>query len=213
MSYLQYGCGHDAPDSWINFDSSPTLVLERAPLVGRYLNKNARRFPACVRRGDIVRGLPVAPGSASAVYCSHTLEHLPLEDFRKALRHTWAMLKPGGVFRCVVPDLAYYIDNYRTSGSPTAAHTFLHDTMLGRETRPRGLYAWLKEIFGGSAHFWMWDYPALAHELAAAGFVDIRRAQFGDAADPRFAEVENESRWTNCLGVDCRRPGLNSPIL
>jgi hypothetical protein len=52
----------------------------------------------------------------------------------------------------------------------------------------------------------MWDYKAIQKELAEAGFVEIRRAEFGDASDPNFREVEDEGRWVDCLGVDCRRP-------
>ncbi|MES2692496.1 MAG: methyltransferase domain-containing protein [Verrucomicrobiota bacterium] len=105
MSHIQYGCGHEAPPSWQNFDSSPTIVLERIPLLNLLYSKNAVRFPAHVRRGNIVRGLPVPAESADAVYCSHTLEHLALDEFRTALRNTYAILKPGGTFRFVLPDL------------------------------------------------------------------------------------------------------------
>jgi hypothetical protein len=52
----------------------------------------------------------------------------------------------------------------------------------------------------------MWDYKGIAEQLAAAGYTDIRRAELGDSSDPRFNEVESEGRWTNCLGVDCKRP-------
>jgi hypothetical protein len=51
----------------------------------------------------------------------------------------------------------------------------------------------------------MWDYPSLERELDKSGFGQIRRAEFGDAEDPRFAEVEEESRWANCLGIECRK--------
>ncbi len=64
----------------------------------------------------------------------------------------------------------------------------------------------LKQRFGGSKHLWMWDYKALEFELRSAGFADVRRAVFGDSADPMFAEVEQPERWTNCLGIECRRP-------
>ncbi|MQP68452.1 hypothetical protein GE253_24335 [Niveispirillum sp. SYP-B3756] len=60
--FVQYGCGWTAPPGWHNFDASPTLRFERLPLVGRLYSKNGRRFPDNVRYGDIVRGLPLAPG-------------------------------------------------------------------------------------------------------------------------------------------------------
>ena len=59
-------------------------------------------------------------------------------------------------------------------------------------------------------HQWMWDYPSMARELAAAEFVGIRRSQFGDAEDPRFAEVEQLDRYFTGdiqeLSIEARRP-------
>jgi hypothetical protein len=52
----------------------------------------------------------------------------------------------------------------------------------------------------------MWDFKSIVQELAAVGFVDIRRAAFGDSRDPQFASVEAKDRWDGCLGVECRRP-------
>jgi hypothetical protein len=40
-------------------------------------------------------------------------------------------------------------------------------------------------------------------KVRAAGFVDIRRAQFGDSEDHCFKEVEDLGRWQDCLSVDC----------
>ena len=206
MTHVQFGCGHEAHPGWLNFDSSPTITLERIPILNRLYSKNAVRFAPYVRRGDIVKGLPLPPASATAVYCSHTLEHLALDEFRIALRNTRALLVPGGTFRFVLPDLEHIARAYLASPEPCAAHRFLEESMLGVAARPRGLVEFLKRWIGGSKHLWMWDYKAMAHELAAAGFVEIRRAAFGDAADPKFNEVENIGRWNHCLGVECRRP-------
>lgn len=103
--YVHYGCHHCASPEWLNFDASPTLRLERLPVVGRLVRKNARRFPANVIYGDIVLGLPVSPDSCNGVYCSHVLEHLALEDCRRALLNTHRIMKRGGIFRMVLPDL------------------------------------------------------------------------------------------------------------
>ena len=115
--YVQYGCGCSAPGGWRNFDASPTLRFERLPLIGRLYTKNKSRFPANVAYGDIVKGLPIAPGSCDGVYCSHVLEHLSLDGFRTALRNTHGLLRPGGVFRLVVPDLEYYAKRYLSDPS------------------------------------------------------------------------------------------------
>ena len=90
--YLQYGCGFCVGKDWLNFDSSPTLRIERLPVIGNVLGRiagNSRRFPKEVKYGNIAKGLPIAENSVRGVYASHVLEHLALDDFRKALRNTF----------------------------------------------------------------------------------------------------------------------------
>jgi hypothetical protein len=203
---VHYGCGWSAPLQWKNFDASPTLRFERLPMVGSFYTKNKKRFPKNIEYGDIVKGLPVSPDSVHVVYCSHILEHLALSDFRTAIQNTFDMLQPEGTFRFVLPDLEHMMDQYRRDGSPDAAINFMQNTILGIETRPRGLRAFLTSWLGNFRHLWMWDYKAIARELQQVGFVDIRRASYGDSAEPLFDEVEDEGRWTGCLGVECKKP-------
>lgn len=63
----------------------------------------------------------------------------------------------------------------------------------------------MQEWLGNSQHLWMWDYKSIAQELENAGFIDIRTAEFGDATDTLFTEVEDRGRWKNCLGVECKK--------
>lgn len=206
--YVQYGCGLVAPEGWLNFDVSPTLRLQRLALVGGFFRARlAPRFPDAVRLGDIRTGLPVAPGSVSGAYCSHVLEHLSLEDCRRALRNTFTMLRPGGRFRFVMPDLRWYAEAYVRDKGPRGAPTFMRETNLGHEQRPRGMGGMLRTWLGNATHLWMWDYESMAAELAGAGLTQIRRAVFGDCVDQRFNAVEEISRWKDQLGVECIRPG------
>lgn len=202
---VQYGCGHSPAPGWRNFDASPTLRFERVPIIGLMWTKNAVRFPPNVEYGDIVKGLPVSSGTCSRVYCSHVLEHLSLDDLRRALRNTHLILKPGGVFRLVLPDLEYLIRRYLADASPDAALKMMRESGLGLESRPRGLFATAKVFFGNSRHLWMWDYRALSIELENAGFISIRRAEIGDSEDPAFSAAEDASRWLHCLGIECRK--------
>jgi hypothetical protein len=208
--YVQYGCGMSAPETWINFDCSPTLRFERLPLVGRLYTKNIRRFPDNVQYGDIVRGLPVPPDSCKGVFCSHVLEHLALEDFQVALQHTFQYLELGGVFRLVLPDLEQLARNYLADSSNMAASRFMEASYLGKKRRARGLRGFVAEWLGNSAHMWMWDEKAMVEQLRHHGFIDIRRATFGDAQDRRFDEVEDKARFDGCLAIECRRPIYNA---
>ncbi len=201
--YVHYGCGLCAPEGWLNFDASPTLRFQRIPIVGNAAP--GPRFHKNTRYGDIITGLPVPSGTADVVYCSHVLEHLALEDFRRALRNTYRVLRSGGTFRLVVPDLKACAEHYLNADSPDAAITFITDMRIGLERRPRGVRGLLRTWLGNSGHRWMWDYEAMKAELNEVGFTDIRRARFGDNPDPMFAGVESPGRWNGALGMECRK--------
>ena len=202
--HLQYGCGLSAPADWVNYDASPSLRLQRLPVIGRMNGLGAVRFPAQVRYGDIVRGIPVRDGSCRAVYCSHVLEHLSLSDCRIALRNTHRLLARGAIFRLVVPDLRMAAARYLADSSETAAPQFMTETFLGIAERRRSLGGFLRAWLGNSQHLWMWDYASLRHELELAGFNGTRPAQIGDSEDPMFASVEDPGRWTDAVGIQCR---------
>jgi SAM-dependent methyltransferase len=215
MSYVQYGCGHSAPEGWTNFDSSPTLRIERLPLIGRLVRKNESRFPDNVRVADIVRGLPVADGSADGVYASHVLEHLTRSDFETALQNTFRMLKPQGLFRLIVPDLearARLYVNKLDAGAKDANDWFMLATYLGLSSQPSSLMAKAGRLLGGSLHLWMWDFPSMEAQLRRAGFINIRRCSLGDSKDPMFVRVEEPSRFLDAsdniveLAVEASKP-------
>lgn len=204
--YVQYGCGMSPAEGWRNFDASPTLIFERTPFIGKIVSKNEQPFPKTVEYGDIVRGLPVSIGSCKAIYCSHVLEHLCLADCKLALRNTMLLLRPGGTFRAVLPDLEVAINNYLNDGSTDAAPAFMRETQFGIEKRGRKFKNLVKSFWGNSHHLWMWDYKSLALELEVAGFTQIRRAFYGDAQEILFHSAEQQDRWENCLGIECQKP-------
>ena len=212
MRYVNYGCAFKAPEKWINYDASPSLILQRLPVMGGVVKKSLYApFPKNVRFGDIVKGLPERDRSCEGVFCSHTLEHLSLVDFRIALVNTLRMIKPGGVFRCVLPDLEQYARSYvnaLASGDATASLKFIgNDTMLGTENRPRGLEGLLRSAIGNSRHLWMWDQFSLAKELKDAGFQAVRRCEIYDSNDPMFNLVEEPSRFESAIAFEARRVG------
>lgn len=210
--YVQYGCGHCAPDEWINFDISPTLRIQKMPILGSILRKKLNTiFPENVLYGDIVQGLPVSQNSADGVFCSHTLEHLALEDLRTALLNTLKIMKPGAVFRCVVPDLEYYARKYvkaLDSQEVNANYDFIGpngEVLFGVVKRERGVKGAISTMYSNRHHMWMWDYLSLSNELKNAGFVNVRRCNFNDSDDKMFKLVEDFGRFNNCLAIEGKK--------
>jgi SAM-dependent methyltransferase len=203
--YIQYGCGLSAPTGWLNFDASPTLRLQKIPIAGK-LFRNKVDFPENVLYGDIVKGLPnIKPGSCDGVYCSHVLEHLCLADFRVALKNTYDLLKSGGTFRCVLPDLAASINQYvksKAENDSSASFDFMKSTLLGLENRPKGIKQILIAALGNSHHLWMWDKDSLTAELKNAGFTTIRECKFNDSQNKKFTEVEDEGRFYSAVAIE-----------
>lgn len=205
--YVQYGCGHSAPEEWINFDISPTLRIQKTPILGSILKpKLNTTFPKNVRYGDIIKGLPIAENSCDGVYCSHTLEHLSLNDFRRALKNSYKILKQGGIFRCIVPDLECAARNYVTEldkGKEDANMVFLNTVLLGITERPRGIKGLAKSFFGNANHLWMWDSKSLAKELENVGFREVRECKFNDCSDNMFKYVEENKRFVDAVAIEC----------
>ena len=207
--YIQYGCGLSSPNQWINFDSSPTLRIQKTPIIGKLFKSiMSVKFPRNILYGDILKGLPVANNSCDGIYCSHVLEHLSLDDFQLALKNTYKLLKKGGIFRLVVPDLEIearnYVDRLNRKDS-MASISFMENTLLGKKSRQKNLKAFITSFYGNSSHLWMWDYLSLSKELEEIGFLKIRACKFNDSEDKLFNLVEDSSRFINSVAIECRK--------
>lgn len=210
--FVQIGSGLSTGPSWISFDSSPTLVISKIPLLGRPLLGLLKgpRWPLDIQYGDIVRGLPLPDNSCGLIFCSHTLEHLSLSDFKAAQKNIFNHLKFGGIFRCIVPDLEAYARNYlqkikMKDESGSAAINFMRNTSLGCENSRSGFWARLREAVSNSRHQWMWDKQTLIEFLASQGFKDIQQRNFGEWASPHFEEIETPERHIDSICLECRK--------
>lgn len=204
--YLQYGCGFSNPTGWENYDSSPTLRIQRTPIIGKIMKSSLNVvFPNNIKYGDIVNGLNVSKNNYDGIYCSHVLEHLSYYDLKKTLKNTYEYLKPGGIFRMVLPDLEFLCREYVNEvnkKNPKSSLRFMNDSLLGVTERKRGLKQTLINMLGNSKHLWMWDYYSLSEELKEVGFLDIRRCEFNDSVDKMFLRVEEKDRFINCLSIE-----------
>lgn len=109
------------------------------------------------------------PSSIDAILAEHVWEHLSLEEGLEAARRLWCYLKPGGFFRCAVPDGLFPDKNYQRmvrvggpgpSDHPAASHQVLYDyRSLSALFESAGFKVKLLEYHDeqGRFHFTDWD--------------------------------------------------------
>ena len=117
----------------------------------------------------------------------------------------------------VVPDLQWRAAQYLRSaerGDAAAADGLLTACALGTREKPRNVISALRNLFGKSAHLWMYDFAALEALLEQAGFTGVRRCELGDCRDPMFALVEERERFFDAgereLAIEAMKPGRSS---
>jgi len=202
--YVQFGCGLSNPTSFINFDSSPNLYFQRHSLFKLFWRHRVT-YPEGIQFGDIIEGLPIEHNSLQGIYSSHVLEHLSYNNCIKALRNSFLYLKPGGVFRCVLPDLEQLVKAYlqeRGEDNVNAASRFMEYTFLGYKHRPQTILELIRWKYTYDTHFWMWDHESLTGELLKVGFKSVVKSGYGKSVDPTFNEAEDKSRFLSSLCLE-----------
>ncbi len=135
---LNLGCGHKRLDGFANIDM--------------------RKIPGV----DVVSPIdeiPLEPGSVAEIFSAHLLEHFPEEQLRRRLLPYWVgLLRPGGVFRAVVPDMGAMAEAL-SSGS------------MGFEAFRSVAYG--GQEYEGDTHFTGFTAEHLSTLLEDAGLTDI----------------------------------------
>ena len=217
---LHLGCGLNVVEGWVNIDGSWNARLAKYPRLRRALAM-ARVIPresAKVEwRGDLrildVRDpLPFATNSCDAIYASHLLEHLFLDDALKLLRECFRVLHPGGTLRLVVPDLRAIVREYygervfynSDEFAPMPAADRLTRRLLVRgPSPPRGntlmrVYAALKDF---QTHKWMYDAESLVAHVRSAGFDEVAERGFRESRIADIDRLEHPGRVLQGEGV------------
>jgi len=170
-------------------------------------------WPKSIMYGDIVRGLKIPKSSCQLIFASHVVEHLSERDALLALENIYSYLCPGGIFRCIVPDLETYVKEYlRQLDSSEPKETaeansyFMRKANIGIQGSRSHLLGRLREALANSRHQWMWDRPSLESALLNARFEQVSFRKYGEWSDDRFREVEEESRHLDSICAEARKP-------
>ncbi len=201
---LNLGCGRTILSGWVNIDNSPSVVLNKFPFANdilfrlRVLSREQveNRWPKNIIWRDVSRKVPYPDGVVDKVYSSHFLEHIERERGENVLRETFRVLKQGGIFRLVVPDLVFHVQRYIKKISESG--------FAGREPHDVFLFnvygAYLESKRFGAWHRYMYDWPTLQVLLNEIGFSRVIRQPYQKSLDPELACLD--SRPEDSLHID-----------
>jgi SAM-dependent methyltransferase len=204
---LHLGCGPCTPAGWVNVDYALGARLARiAPL--RPLLRAFGLFHIDWSRSivlhDLRKPLPWADASASAIYSSHTLEHLSRDDGARLLCECSRVLAPGGVIRIVVPDLRVILSDYEKGSFP--AVDLLERLGVSSEMPGDGRLRRLLAPHVRFPHRCMYDAHSLIEALRGAGLdARLQPPQISRIAD--VDAVESEERTRDSLIVEAQKDG------
>lgn len=134
-------------------------------------------------------------GTYDVVFTSHMLEHVPHFRTEKTIAEFNRIMKTGGIFRILVPDLkraavAYVngdTDFYQMSRHYTD-HLGIGGSFMSKLISPGqqtlAISREMDEILGGYAHLYHFDFEMMRILLEKWGFTDVREMPFGESADP-----------------------------
>jgi predicted SAM-dependent methyltransferase len=185
VEYLQAGCGPGIAAGYVNLDY--------------------RWVPGVDVVWDLLRPLPFPANRFRGIYTEHCLEHFFEKDLLRILREFHRVMQPGGLIRIVVPSLEIHARRYVQSrnekehgiesADPAApAHAINEVFYAGHDNMQRSHWS-------NDGHHFLHDYASLAACLRTAGFSRVRRAAFGQGADPKLL-IDQESRAWESLYVE-----------
>lgn len=203
---VNLGCGLAVAPGWVNVDASLNAVLANLPRAllplayrlsgsNRYYTReqyigllSGHRFV----HHDLAHSLPFADASVDVVYSSHFVEHLFRDEAIVLMRESLRILKPGGLVRIAVPDLAWAVDCYRRG--------------LKREMLEQYFFVEDRSSFL-ARHKYMYDFDLLRDTLEAAGFTAVERHAFREGRAPDLPLLDNRPDET--LFVEAVKPALH----
>ncbi len=145
---------------------------------------------------DFQRPLPFDDAAFDGVFCEHVLEHFGQPDGERLAREILRILKPGGVFRVIVPDAELVLKRYFEA--PDALVAARGD---GEGTAMEMVNSYFRQRYD---HQFMYDWPTLARTLRRAGFASVARSGFRDPAGCPALRIDDEKYAAESLYVEAR---------
>lgn len=185
--YLHLGCGEDLLDGFLNTDF--------------FLNRRAEAWV------DMRFPLRFADNSFRGVYAHHSVEHIDYKDGHGLFREVHRVLKPGGVFRIVVPDLEVFIRAYASGDEEARARIFSllpahHMQGLPGIKTPMEMIDHMFRDNKFNRHLSAWDWETARYRLSEAGFSRVMRQTVNVSLIPALAGHDKRDWERHSLYVE-----------
>ena len=163
MNKLHVGSGVIYLDGWVNFDKSNTHKTDVW--------------------GDILQ-THFDHNSFDVIYSCHCFEHLDYpNDAVEALNRFYKWLKPNGIIRLAVPDLALAVNAYVNGGDLSFLYGKDFKGYYHKDCKADRLNFFVKAW----AHCCCYDFELLSLMFIDAGFRGIRRMNPNESKIPEFS--------------------------
>lgn len=170
---LHLGCGNTYLEGWVNIDNNSDNNIKKLDL-----------------NWDLRNPLPYEDNSVDMIYNEHFLEHLTVEEALVSLKDFIRVLKPGGVMRIAIPDLAdpirlYNSDNWKEDPGVKKWLSFV---------QTKGEL--INICFRWWGHKWLYDWEELERRLREAGAVNIKQCELRKSEHPELCDLETRNEST-----------------
>ncbi|HEY0562443.1 MAG TPA: tetratricopeptide repeat protein, partial [Methylophilus sp.] len=173
--YLHLGCGERKFEGFINIDAETSADMQL----------------------DLTQPLPWQKSSVSGIYSEHFFEHISQAQGLALLHECQRVLKPGGIVRIAMPDLATVISDYVNNTMHPDWERFGLDWTATRCERLNIAMRWW-------GHQWIYDEEELVRLAKKVGLEVKGRCAVGESSEEMFKNREH--RASSELIVEFQKP-------
>ena len=180
---LQLGSGSNCLEGWLNTDFS--LVSRRTVFL------------------DATKAFVFADATFDYIFSEHQIENLNYKDGFFMITECYRVLKPGGRIRIATTNVRALVGLYTSTSKDPIEQEYIR-WMIDHCHPDLGIYEpifVLNNAFYNWNHKFLYDESTIKAALELAGFVDVRRYEYGESDD------------RNLRGIDCHGNTIGNELV